>query len=236
MPGHDIIVIGASAGGVPALRVVLGGVPANLPAAVFVALHGRPERAAQMARLICGMGPLRALPARDGSEVAPGRVYVSRSDSRLILEVGRMRLVRAPRDAPGTAIDPLFRSAALAYGPRVVGVVLSGLLGDGAAGLAAIRKQGGKTVVQAPADALFPEMPLRALKAVRADHVLPASAIARLLSMLATSPVRGRAEATEALRVPVALERLGGPSAYLCRACGGALDQLGEAPLLGCSR
>src|SRR5262245_10943217 len=117
MPGHDIIVIGASAGGVPALRAVLGGVPADIPAAVFVALHGRPERAAQMARLGSGMGPLPALPAHDGSAVARGHVYVSRSDRRLILEVGRMRVVRAPRDPPGTAIDPLFRSAALAYGP-----------------------------------------------------------------------------------------------------------------------
>src|SRR5262245_7225326 len=111
MPGHDIVVIGASAGGLPALQAVLGGVPADLPAAVFVALHGRSERAAEMAHLVSRMGALPACTAQNGSPVAHGRVYVSRSDHRVILETGRMRVVRTARDRPCVAIDPLFRSA-----------------------------------------------------------------------------------------------------------------------------
>jgi two-component system chemotaxis response regulator CheB len=236
MPGHDVIVIGASAGGLPALKAVLGALPADLPAALFVALHARPERTSQVSDLVSRMGPLPASPARDGSAIVHGQVYVSHSDRRVILESGRMRVVRGPRDRLGSAIDPLFRSAALAYGPRVVGVVLSGMLEDGASGLATIQKQGGTTVVQAPADALFPEMPRRALQAVSADHVLPAAAIADVLLKLAISPVSAMVEATEQLRVQVALERLGGPSVHFCRECGGALAELEDSLRLGCGR
>src|ERR671916_91194 len=135
MPGHDIIVIGASAGGMEALQTVVRGLPAGLPAAVFVATP----------------------------------------DRHLLLEDGRMRLTRGPKENHfRPAVDPLFRSAAATYGPRVIGVVLSGALDDGTAGLWAIKDRGGLAVIQDPDDALYPSMPSSALEHIDVDHRRPA--------------------------------------------------------------
>src|SRR5215218_6642558 len=144
MPGHDLIVIGASAGGVEALTTLVAGLPPDLPAAVCVVVHLRPFGESHLATVLSRLGPLPAFVARHGEPLRAGAIYVGVPDLHLLVERGGergvLRLTRGPREnRVRPAVDPLFRSAALAYGPRVVGVVLSGALDDGTAGLWSIR-------------------------------------------------------------------------------------------------
>jgi len=187
----DVVVAGASAGGVEALMGLVAGLPAGWPAALLVVLHGPPGGRGLLGPILDRAGPLPAAEAVDGEPLRPGRVYVARPDHHLLLEHGRVRVLPGPHEhGLRPAADPLFRSAARAYGPRAVGVVLSGTGDDGAAGLAAIRRHGGLAVVQEPAEALFPGMPLSALAAGPVDHCLPVAALATLLARLARSPAR----------------------------------------------
>ncbi|HET7034950.1 MAG TPA: chemotaxis protein CheB [Thermomicrobiaceae bacterium] len=190
MSGHDIITIGASAGGVEALIRLVEGLPFDLPAALFVVLHFPPTSTSYLPEILQRAGTLPAAQARDLEPIVPGRIYVAPPDRHLIVERERMRLTWGPKEnRHRPAVDPLFRSAAIAYGPRVVGVVLSGMDGDGTAGLRAIAQRGGVTVVQDPADAIFPSMPESALAYVEVDYRLPARALGGLLAELAHSPV-----------------------------------------------
>ena len=180
--GHDIVVIGASAGGVEALMQVLAGLSPNTPAAVLVVVHMPPYATSDLPAVLSRAGPLPAAHAQDGGPLQGGRIYVAPPNHHLLLEEGLVRLslgVRVNRTRP--AIDPLFLSAAQVYGPRVVGVVLSGLLDDGTVGLMDIKRHGGLAVVQDPTEALFPSMPQSALAQVAVDHVLPASQIGEAL-------------------------------------------------------
>jgi two-component system chemotaxis response regulator CheB len=182
LPGHDIIVIGASAGGVEALSALVENVPANIPAAVFVVVHFPAQSTSVLPQLLTRAGQLPAVHANDGEAIQTGRIYIAPPDFHMVLERGSMSVVRGPRENHSRpAIDPLFRSAALAYGPRVVGAILSGTLGDGTAGLAAVKRRGGIAVVQDPEEAPFPDMPRNALQYVRADYVLPLAEIPPLL-------------------------------------------------------
>src|SRR5438105_2867674 len=139
MAGHDVIVIGASAGGVEVLREVVRGLPAGLPATVFVVVHLPSGATSVLPELLSRAGPLLAAHARDGEPSHPGHIYVAPPDHHLTLEDGVMRVARGPREnRMRPAIDPLFRSAARVYGRRVVGVILSGALHDGVAGLMAV--------------------------------------------------------------------------------------------------
>src|SRR3954470_2925577 len=186
MPSHDIIVIGASAGGVETLKALVRGLPAELPAAVFVVLHVAPGGPGYLPQILAKAGPLPASFPEDGEAIANGRIYVAPPDHHLLLEPGRVRVVRGPKEnRHRPAADPLFRSAAWAYGPRVIGVVLSGTLDDGAAGLWAIKSCGGVAIVQDPEDALFDEMPASALASVDADHVAPLEELPLILAELA---------------------------------------------------
>ena len=190
MPGHDIILIGASAGGVQALSAVVGGLPKELPAAVFVVLHIAPYGRSAMPAILARAGALPATQAEDGEPIEPGRVYVAPADHHLMLEPGLVRLSRAPAEnGQRPSVDVLFRSAAQTYGPRCIGVVLTGNLGDGAAGLAEVKKHGGLAVVQDPDEADYPSMPRSALHNVEVDHVSPLAGIAPLLVELARDPV-----------------------------------------------
>ncbi len=160
MKGHDIITIGASAGGVEALGELAGGLPADLPASVFVALHVPSHGGSVLPQILSRRGPLPAAHAEDGEAIEPGRIYVAPPDQHLLIHEGIVRLSRGPRENGfRPAIDPLFRTAARWYGPRAVGVILSGTLDDGTAGLLAIKERGGVAVVQDPDDALFPGCP-----------------------------------------------------------------------------
>ncbi|SDM17275.1 chemotaxis protein CheB [Allokutzneria albata] len=188
MSSRDIIVVGASAGGVEALSGLVGGLAGNIPAAVFVVLHIPRRAPSALPGILDRAGPLPARHAEDGELVLPGRIYVAPSDHHLVLRGDRVALTTDPtQNGHRPAIDPLFRSAARYFGPRVVGVVLSGARDDGAAGLESIARQGGITVVQDPEEAQHPSMPRAALDAVEVDHVLGTAEMGPLLTRIAGS-------------------------------------------------
>src|ERR1043166_1994853 len=155
-----IVVVGASAGGVDALLAIIPKIPPDFPAAVFVVLHIPPEVPSILARILGRRASVRVEEASDGVRWKRGVVYVAAPDCHLVLQDGLIRSARGPREnRHRPAIDPLFRSAALHFGPRAIGVVLTGSLDDGTAGAVAIKKRGGRIVVQDPSEALFSSMP-----------------------------------------------------------------------------
>jgi two-component system chemotaxis response regulator CheB len=239
MATHDIIVIGASAGGLQPLRTLVSQLPADFPATLFIAQHCRPDAHSFLPEILSRSGPLPAEAARDNSHYTPGRIYVAPPDHHLLVETDRLRVVRGPREnRHRPAIDPLFRSAAWAFGPRVVGVVLSGYLDDGALGLWAIRTCGGTTVVQDPRDAMYPDMPRNAGRMMDIDHTLPLVEIGPLLNRLAREAVvsSNGAERPESIRIQnefTTMDRdmddmftLGTLSPFTCPSCRGALWEL----------
>jgi two-component system chemotaxis response regulator CheB len=188
--GHDIVVIGASAGGVEALVRLAEGLPDAFAAAVFVVLHLPPEAPSALASILDRAGPLRAVEAQHRLEIEPGRIYVGSPNRHLKLRRGYMLVEAGLREnSARPSIDVLFRSAARAYGRRVVGVVLSGTLRDGALGLAAIKMRGGVTIVQDPDEALFRGMPESAMRATHVDFTLSAADIPKQLFELSLHPV-----------------------------------------------
>jgi two-component system, chemotaxis family, protein-glutamate methylesterase/glutaminase len=235
MPDHDIVVVGASAGGVEALADLAASLPPELPAAVFVVLHVPSTGTSALPDILSRHGPLPAAHVKDGEPIENGRIYVAPPDHHVLLRSGHVHLARGPREnGHRPALDPLFRSAAREYGNRVIGVVLSGALDDGTAGLMAIKTQGGLAVVQEPADALYPDMPASALEQVRVDHVQPAAALGALLARLTAGPAGAADPAAPAeLEVEVkvdgfSLEAIEGkhpgrPSGFSCPDCNGVL-------------
>jgi two-component system chemotaxis response regulator CheB len=186
VPTHDIIVIGASAGGVEAVTELVKRLPKDLPAALFVVIHIPPDGSSVLARILNRTGSLRAAAANDREAIEPGRIYVARADCHLLVKRGYVRLVRGPKENNvRPAIDPLFRTAARSYGARVVGVVLSGTLDDGTAGLLAIKSRGGTVIVQDPEEARYQGMPQSAIENVGVDYCLSLDDIAVTLSRLA---------------------------------------------------
>lgn len=238
---RNIVVIGASAGGVVALRDLVSRFPADYNGAVFVVIHIGASARSELASILTRAGPLPAVQAEDGMLITHGRIHVALPDHHLLLERGRMRVVRGPREnRHRPAIDPLFRSAAWAYGPRAVGVVLTGHLDDGTSGLWAIKRCGGTTVVQDPADAEHPEMPSNALLYNEIDHRLPLSDIPGLLARLArqTVDIDPAAVRPSSIGDEVSfaelhsdidgMQQFGRPSAFTCPTCRGALWELEE--------
>lgn len=242
--GHDIIVVGSSAGGVEALKEVAAALPADLPAAVFAVLHQSPDAPGMLGKILDRAGPIPAGMACHNEPIERGRIYVAPPDHHLLIKDGRMVLGRGPRENRARpSIDATFRSASVAYGPRVVGVILTGYLDDGASGIAAVERCGGITVIQDPKDASYPDMPesaLRALKAGRGpDHLVPLAEIGALLDRLAHTE---RGEAVEPPRDIVieaniaeramsdipAEEALGDQVPAGCPECGGPLWEVEE--------
>ncbi len=175
MTHRDIIVIGGSSGATVPLKAILHALPHDITAAVFVVLHVPARSLGLLATVTAAAAGLPVRAAREGLAIRPGQIYLGMPDHHLILAEGLIRLGSGPRENMARpSIDPLFRSAAVAYGPRVIGVVLSGLLNDGASGLDAIGRCGGVTIVQDPADALADEMPRSALAAADVDLTIPA--------------------------------------------------------------
>jgi two-component system chemotaxis response regulator CheB len=246
MSGHDIIVVGASAGGVEALSNLARGLPGDLPAAVFAVLHVSAHGTSVMPRILSRAGALPAAHARDGEAIEPGRIYVAPPDHHLLVKRGHVRVARGPREnGARPAVDPLFRTAARFYGSRVIGVVLSGALDDGTAGLQAVKRRGGIAVVQDPQDALYPGMPRSAMEQVTVDHVLPMAEIPALLARLAREPaaVGGAVEVSNEMEIETDMaelemdavqrhERPGAPAGFGCPECGGALWELREGEML----
>ncbi|VIO65143.1 Chemotaxis response regulator protein-glutamate methylesterase [Bradyrhizobium ivorense] len=238
MQNRDIIVIGGSAGATAPLRDLLGRLPADLPAAVFIVLHIPAHGIGILSTVASAAGKLPVRQAASGMVIENGHVYLAAPDHHLMIHDGHIMLGRGPREnLVRPAIDPLFRSAALHYGPRVIGVVLSGLLSDGAAGLNAVKRCGGIALVQDPEDAISDEMPLRALETTTVDLCIPGARLGDVLSDL----VRERAGAMLPIPPEIALEvkiaagdRIGSdtltdvadPAPLTCPACGGVLSEL----------
>lgn len=241
MSNRDIIVIGGSSGATAPLKTILGALPADLPAAVFIVLHIPARSLGILATVAAAAGRLPVHAALDGMAIAPGHVYLGVPDHHLILADGHLRLGRGPRENMARpAVDPLFRSAAAAYGPRVIGLVLSGLLNDGAAGLEAIKRCGGLALVQDPADAIADEMPLSAMQAVTVDLSPPSDRIGDVLSELARAPAGPRLPVPPDIRLEVdiaagerigsrVLRRIADPSAISCPNCGGVMSAVRNA-------
>jgi two-component system, chemotaxis family, protein-glutamate methylesterase/glutaminase len=246
MPGHDIIVMGASSGGIETFIEIVSELPRDLPAAIFAVLHVSPRGTTKFPQILTRAGPLTAAHALDKEPIRPGRIYVAPPDFHVLVRRGMIRIVRGPKENNARpAIDATFRTAARNYGPRVIGVVLSGALDDGTAGLAAIKERGGITVVQDPDDALFPDMPRNAMEAVKVDYCLPAREIAPLLVRLALEPVKEEAAppVPEEMQKESEIEAMdmgtiedeekpGTPSVFGCPECGGVLWELQDGELL----
>src|SRR4051795_11755056 len=240
---RDLVVIGASAGGVDGLQELVRGLPPEFPAAILVVLHVPSTGTSVLPQILSRQGPLDAVFATDGTPYERGQIYVAPADHHLLVHDGRLRLSQGPREnGHRPAIDPLFRSAARAAGARCIGVVMSGLLDDGAAGLRFIKDHGGVAVVQDPEDAMFPSMPRAALDTTEVNGVAAAAALPALLGRLIdeTLPIANEPPAARRLsdgaadedgqdRVeiedPAATAALlsGPPSALTCPECGGAL-------------
>ncbi|HEX2941297.1 MAG TPA: chemotaxis protein CheB, partial [Rhodopila sp.] len=235
---HDAVVIGASAGGLHVLSRLLSDLPEDLPASVFAVMHmGATSHLAQ------ALGRTSALPvltAESGRAIEPGHVYVAAPGAHLLIHDSHLLLRRGPRENYARpAIDPLFRSAACRFGGAAIGVVLSGALSDGAAGLRAIKRCGGLAVVQDPDDAPVPDMPRAALRAARVDHVATAAALGPLLARLVrtraapTPPIPGdiqleTAIAAQELAGMDTNEQLGNLSQFTCPECHGALWEIDD--------
>jgi len=240
----DVIVIGASAGGVGSLQRVAERLPASLPAAVFVTLHLPEGMRSVLPQILERAGPLPAVHAENGQLIEPGCIYVAPPGFHMTLERDRVRVTRGAREhGLSPAIDPLFRSAALAFGPRVIGVVLSGQLDDGTVGLADIKRAGGVAVVQDPDETAFQSMPKSAIAHVNVDYILPADEIGRMLEHLVLEeetadrqPVPADSTARSELDVLTnhqdEREKPGEPSPYGCPDCGGVLWELTDAEVL----
>jgi two-component system chemotaxis response regulator CheB len=257
MPIHlparrNIVVIGGSAGGIEALESLVACLPEALPAPIFVVVHLAADSPGVLPSILSRAGKLPAQHPHDGEAIVPGRIYVAPPDRHMLLESKRIRVTHGPKENRfRPAIDPLFRSAALTYGQQVVGIILSGALDDGTAGLWAIKDRGGVAIVQEPVEAANPSMPLSALKYVHVDHRLPVVEIAQVLTRLVGEPVaEGGAtpvsDATQAnptqpdaveIETKIALEgnpiaagvmNLGPLSPYTCPECNGVLVQLQE--------
>lgn len=189
MPNRDIVAIGTSAGGVTALRHLTTHLPADLPASIIITIHLSSHYRSVLDEILSRAGPLPAAFATDGELLTRGRIYIAPASRHLLIEEDRVRLGSGPRENNvRPAIDPMLRSAALCCGPRAIGVVLTGTLGDGASGLWAIGQCGGVTVVQDPRDAAFAEMPQSALNLVKADHVVGLEQMGPLLQRLVLLP------------------------------------------------
>lgn len=246
MPGQDIIVIGASMGGLEALQALLPGLADDTPAALFIVWHMAAESLGLLPDLLSRLSPLPIANAQDAEPIQPGHIYVAPPDHHLLIERGHVRLTRGPKENRfRPAVDPLFRTAASAYGPRVVGVVLSGALDDGTAGLWAIKDRGGLALVQDPMDAIQPSMPRSAIQHVAVDHIAPARALGPLLTDLARTPSthEGAPPMSEHLHIEtrIALEdnaldqgvmQLGPLSPFTCPECHGTLLQITDGPVL----
>lgn len=240
MSTRDIIAIGGSTGALDALKRIFADLPARLPAAVFVVMHIASNGGDMLADILDAAGPMVVKTATEGDPIENGHAYVAPAGHHLLVGDGTVQLGQGPREnMVRPAVDPLFRSAALSYGPRVIAVVLSGMLDDGAAGLAAVKRCGGLTLVQDPADAQADEMPLAALDAGTVDYRAPASKLARVLAQLTKEPApppvpvpgdialevqiaAGRPSTTEMIAqiaVPVPLS---------CPSCSGVLSEIAE--------
>ena len=238
-----VLVIGTSAGGVQALGTLLSNLPADLGAVPLAVIHVAPASPGFLPELLSKAGPLRCLHPSHGEKLQKGRFYLAPPDQHMLVEArGTTRLSHGPKENRSRpAIDPLFRSAAGAFGPDAIGVILTGNLDDGTAGLLAVKRSGGTTVIQDPADAAAPSMPRSAAKRVEIDHKVPLSKLAPLLVRLSRERPRGeRRLRPEGLKIEstgekaklCGIAKVGDPSLFTCPNCHGTLLRIKEEQVL----
>jgi two-component system chemotaxis response regulator CheB len=249
MSKRDIIVVGASAGGVAALVDFVKSLPSNLDASIFVVLHTAPYSPSQLPQVLSKAGELNATHAKDGEEIEKGQIYIAPPDHHLILEKGnRIAVRKGPKENRfRPSVDALFRSAAFVYGPRVVGIVFSGLLDDGTSGMWNIKRCGGVTIIQNPEDAQYPSMPKNVLQYVDVDHITTAAqagaVVTELVGMKAPQRPNLSKEDLELLKMEVIIAMrdnafeigildMGKLSTFTCPECHGALVSFEEGQML----
>jgi two-component system chemotaxis response regulator CheB len=239
---RGVVAVGASAGGVEALTTLAASLPSDLPYAVLVTLHLPPSGPSVLAKILDRSGPLPATTATHGASLEAGRIYVASPDRHLLVDDHRAMLSQGPTEnGHRPAINALFRAAALNFGPHAIGVLLSGVLDDGVLGARAIRSRGGTVVVQSPADALFPAMPMNALTAGFVDHQAAAAEIGPLLKQLGEREIEERDmqhDSRMEMENRIAMgnrfdasfdsDSLGPHSGYTCPDCNGSLVTLGD--------
>ncbi|MBS1303445.1 chemotaxis protein CheB [Loktanella sp. SALINAS62] len=243
MQKQRAIAIGGSTGSLSVLKEIMPSLPENLPAPIFVVVHVGAHGRNLIADILDDAGPLHVSTALEGEEVESGCVYVAPADRHLLVIDGVIRLGRGPREnLARPAVDALFRSVAASYGSGAVGLVLTGNLNDGAAGLVTIKQRGGVSVVQNPADSVAPDMPLGALESTEVDYCTPPNDLADLITMLVNQPLGPEHAIDRALELEIDIA-LGGPCLtetveqiadvvpLSCPACNGTLSQLKEPPL-----
>ncbi len=242
MSNRNIVVIGASLGGVQALRELVGHLPGDLPAAVFIVQHVSPSSPTMLPSILATRSDLPVRSALNGEPIGTGHVYIAPSDHHLVMDEHHVRLARSPKEnGARPSIDTLFRAAAAYHRSAVIGVVLTGQLHDGAAGMVAIKRCGGIAIAQDPSDAQYPSMPLEAIRLDDIDHVLPLDLIAGAINRLTREeappsppvPPDVMMEAKIAESGSFTIDRqhqLGAPTAYSCPECGGPLWQVPGEP------
>lgn len=244
LKNHHVITIGTSAGGVRALTTLLGQIPQDFPASIHIVLHLSNEAVSNLPTVLSKSARLAVAFAKDKERIEPGRIYLAPPDFHLMLEYGYVRVIRGPREnRMRPAVDPLFRSAAVAYKSYVTGIILTGMLDDGTAGLEAVKDCGGMTIVQDPNDAAYSSMPKSAIANVKVDRIVPLKDIADILvervrqtpsivkevppHLLLESPI-----SRDAITEPKTMERIGKPVAHSCPSCGGPLWEIGKVDSL----
>jgi two-component system chemotaxis response regulator CheB len=254
---RDVIVIGGSAGALSVLQQILGALPADFPAAVFVVIHQSQSQPGRLPEILARCGALAAEHAIDGAAIELGHVYVAPPDHHLLVERGRMRLSRGPKENRfRPSIDPLFRTAARVYGPQVIGLILSGLLDDGTLGMMRVKQFGGMTIAQDPLTADSADMPASAIRNVACDFILKPEQIAGTLTQLVQQPsilpstkgasAMSQSKLPEDTTLPsetgdtadrgdnaLTVGKVpGAPTGLTCPQCGGAVWENDEGPLI----
>ncbi|ALI99969.1 chemotaxis protein CheB [Rufibacter tibetensis] len=246
LPHHDIIVIGTSAGGMAVLCELMDQLPADLPASIFIVQHlARNSNSDVLVERLNKTSKLTCHVAEHELTIEQGHVYFVPQDHHLLLQKGRMLVTKGPRENLfRPAIDPLFRSAAAAYGPRVIGIVLTGMLQDGTVGMEMIKRAGGITMVQKPEEAEYPDMPQSVLNEIEVDYVVTIAEMGELLQELVFVPASATAEIPEDIAYEASIaerlmldtgngeiedtELMGPRSNFSCPSCGGALWEVNK--------
>jgi two-component system chemotaxis response regulator CheB len=238
MEVKNIVVIGASAGGIKAVTQLVDGLPAGLPIAVFIVIHmSKQSQAPVIVQSLQKLTTYNCKVAANDEDIEVGHIYLAPADHHLLLKPGKMRLIYGPHENRWRpSIDVLFRSAAAAYGSQVTGVILSGLLDDGTSGMSAIKRSGGICIVQEPLEAEYDDMPFNVINNVPVDHRVLIQDMGYIIADVLSKPsanipipedVKIEAAITERLVSNITdMEKLGTHSNFTCPDCGGNLWEI----------
>ncbi len=246
---NQVVVIGASAGGKDALKKLVAQFPPDFPAPVFIVRHISAEASGHtLVKDLNDSGSLACVQAKHEQAFTRGCIYLAPSDHHMLIEQGRILVTKGARENRSRpAIDPLFRSAAVAYGNRVIGIILTGYLDDGTSGMAAIKRCGGICIAQDPNDAAYPDMPQSVIANVGADYCLPVAGMGAVLSEVLGREPPPKTEIPDDIKIEARIaqrvvsdvptvEALGDQVPVSCPECGGSLWEMaaGEVPRYRC--